>query len=206
MTDFFALLEEPRRPWLDPEALKAKFLALATEAHPDRVHNSTQSEKLGANERYIRLNAAYSCLREPRDRLIHLLELERGTRPEDVQIIPPAIADLFTVVSRLCHETEAFLLERARTSSPILKVRLFENGMALTDRLNKLLLDLSAKRNAVVVQIKDLNMAWESAPPVGSPTRVNSLPCGRLEHACRELSYLNRWSQHIQELILQLSL
>ncbi|HXT41051.1 MAG TPA: hypothetical protein VN887_13655 [Candidatus Angelobacter sp.] len=206
MTDFFALLEEPRRPWLDPEVLKAKFLALAAETHPDRVHHTTQAEKLSATERYIGLNAAYNCLREPRDRLIHLLELERGTKPEDVQNIPPATVDLFTVVSRLCHEAEDFLLERAKTSSPILKVRLFENGMVLADRLNKLLADLSAKQNAFVDQMKELNTAWESAPPVGSPTRVNSLPCEQLEHVHRELSYISRWSQHIQGLILQLSL
>jgi DnaJ-domain-containing protein 1 len=205
MTDFFALLGEPRRPWLDPEALKAKFLALTAEAHPDRVHNSTPAEKQSANERYVELNAAYQCLREPKERLIHLLELERGTRPEGVQRIPPATADLFMNVNQLCHEADALLLERARTSSPILKLRLFENGMALGERLNALLQRLNAKRNAFAEQMKDLNMAWESAPPAGAPTRVNSLPCDRLERLYRDLSYLTRWSQQIQERILQLS-
>jgi hypothetical protein len=109
-------------------------------------------------------------------------------------------------VSQLCREADALLLERARTSSPILKVRLFEDGMALADRLNKLLQQLNGKRNALAGQLKDLNMAWGSAPPVGSPTRVHLLPCGRLEQVYSELSYLNRWSQQIQERILQLSL
>ena len=45
MTDYFALLGETRRPWLDTEALKAKFLTLTASVHPDRVHNATPTEK-----------------------------------------------------------------------------------------------------------------------------------------------------------------
>ena len=40
MTDAFALLSEPRRPWLDAEALKARFLPLSAAVHPDRVHSA----------------------------------------------------------------------------------------------------------------------------------------------------------------------
>ena len=76
--DCFALLGEPRRPWLDAEALKAKFLTRSAEVHPDRVHQSSEADKLAANQRYTELNAAYNCLREPRHRIRHLLELELG--------------------------------------------------------------------------------------------------------------------------------
>ena len=79
MTDYFALLNEPRRPWIDSEALKARFLVLTAEAHPDRVHNALPAKKKSAHERYTELNTAYLCLREPRESLRHLLELERGT-------------------------------------------------------------------------------------------------------------------------------
>ena len=34
MTDAFALLDEPRRPWLDAGALKQKFLPISSAAHP----------------------------------------------------------------------------------------------------------------------------------------------------------------------------
>ena len=34
MTDAFALLAEPRRLWLDADALKARFLPLSTAVHP----------------------------------------------------------------------------------------------------------------------------------------------------------------------------
>ncbi|PYL00427.1 MAG: hypothetical protein DME19_05225 [Verrucomicrobia bacterium] len=205
MTDYFALLNEPRRPWLDPAALKAKFVALTAEVHPDRVYSATEAEKMAATRRYAELNTAYHCLQEPRERLLHLLELERGSRPEEVQRIDPAITTLFMEIIQLCREADAFLEERARTSSPILKVKLFERGTRLSERLNTLLQKLQVKRDALVVQLKDLNLAWESAPSVGSPTRIHVLPCSRLEHIYRDFSYLTRGSQQIQERVVQLS-
>ena len=205
MTDYFALLDESRRPWIDPVSLKTKFLALTAEVHPDRVHTASEAEKQSANQRYAELNAAYNCLREPKGRLRHLLELERGSKPEGVQKISPATMDCSVEVSRLCHEADAFLAERARASSPMLKVQLFEEAMALTEKLNAQLQKLNVKGDLLVEQLKNLNMVWESAPPVGSPARVNILPCSRLEHLYRDFSYLARWAEQVQERIAQLS-
>ena len=81
MTDCFALPAEPPRPWLDADALKAKFLARSAEVHPDRVHSAPEAERAAAQERYTALNAAFNTLREPKDRLQHLLELELGAKP-----------------------------------------------------------------------------------------------------------------------------
>jgi DnaJ-domain-containing protein 1 len=206
MVDYFALLDESRRPWLDPEVLKAKFHALTTTVHPDRVHRATEPEKKAANRRYAELNTAYQCLREPKERLHHLLELERGNKVEDMQKISPGTMDLFIELSRLCRETDAFLAEKARVTSPLLKVQLFERGMALTDRLNLLLEHLNGRREALIVQVQNLNMAWETAPTVGSSTRLHVLPCSRLEHIYRDFSYLKRWTQQLQERLVQLTL
>ena len=205
MADYFALLDEPRRPWLDPEVLKAKFHALAARVHPDRV-NSSESEKQAANSRYAELNAAYQCLREPKERLRHLLELERGSPVEGVQSIPSATMNLSMEVSQLCREADCFLAEKAKVTSPLLKVQLFEKGMAITDRLNLLLLRLNAKLEALTVQLQILNLAWETAPLVGSPTRLHILPCSRLEQTYRDLSYLTRWAQQLKERLVTLSL
>jgi DnaJ-domain-containing protein 1 len=205
MTDYFALLDEPRRPWLDPDALKAKFLTLAAKVHPDHVNHATEGDRQAAHHRYTELNAAYQCLREPKERLRRLLELERGTKPEDVQKISSATVDLFTEVSELCREADLFLAEKARVISPLLKVKLLEQGMALTDKLNAMLRKLNARHDALTEQIQYLNMAWESAPPVGSPARRNVLPLSRLEHIYREFSYFTRWKRQIQERSVQLS-
>jgi Fe-S protein assembly co-chaperone HscB len=206
MADYFSLLNEPRRPWLDPEGLKAKFHAFTAAVHPDRVHGASEAEKLAANQRYAELNAAYQCLREPKGRLQHLLELERGEKVDDVQQIAPGTMELFMEVSQLCRETDAVLGEKASVTSPMLKVQLFEKAMALSERLTSLLEKLDGHRERLAAQLRNLNMAWETAPPVGAPTRLHVLPCSRLEHIYREFSYLNRWTQQLQERMLQLSL
>src|SRR6266496_3437326 len=116
MNDCFALLEEPRRPWLDLEALKAKFLGLASGVHPDHFHNASDAAELA--RRYAELNGAYQCLREPKDRLAHLLELERGCKPGGVERVPAEVMDLFMRVGELCRGTDAFQAERAGIHSP----------------------------------------------------------------------------------------
>ena len=206
MADYFALLDEPRRPWLDPEVLKDKFHALAATVHPDRVHRATEPEKQEANQRYAELNAAYQCLREPKERLRHLLELERGIKVEDVQKISQGTMDWFMEISQLCRETDAFLAEKASVTSPLLKVRMFERGMALVDRLNSLVEHLNGRREGLIAQMRNLNMAWETAPPIGSSTRLRVLPCSRLEHIYQDFSYFKRWTQQLQERLVQLSL
>lgn len=206
MADYFALLNEPRRPWIDPEVLKAKFVALSAEVHPDRTHNHPQGEREAANQHYAELNAAYHCLREPKERLAHLLELERRSKPEVVQKIPAGTADLFMEVSRVCREADALVDEKAKLTSPVLKAQWFAKGIAATDRLKSLQERLNTRRDALAAQLMNLNLAWESAPAVGSPTRAHMLPCGRLEEIYRDFSYLTRWTQQIQERVVQLFL
>ena len=105
MIDSFALLAEPRRPWLDPDLLKQKFLTLAAGLHPDRFHNAGELEKAGASRRYADLNAAYHCLAAPKSRLRHLLELELGAKPKDIQQIPAAPPD--SLEAQTLHGTSA---------------------------------------------------------------------------------------------------
>jgi DnaJ-domain-containing protein 1 len=205
MNDAFALLSEPRRPWLDAGALKQKFLALSSAVHPDRVHSATDAEKQAANARYAELNAAHNTLREPRDRLLHLLELERGAKPSDIQRIPPGTMDLFVEVGQLCRDIDAFLAERKNVTSPLLKVQMFERGMEWTDKLQALQQRINAKRDELAAELQQMNSVWESAPPIGSPERAVALPLERLEQIYRIFSYVARWSEQVQERNVQLA-
>ena len=205
MSDDFALLDEPRRPWIDAELLKSKFLRLSTAVHPDRFHAATEDEKRARNQQFAALNSAYTRLREPRERLGCLLELELGAKPKDVQRIPPGTMDLFMEVGQLCRDTDAFLAAKTQTTSPMLKVRLFEQGLEWTEKLNALQRKINAKRDALNEELKSLNTAWESAPAVGSAERVPALPLERLEQIYRIFSYVARWTEQIQERVVQLS-
>jgi hypothetical protein len=205
MTDAFALLNEPHRPWIDAEALKQKFLSLSSPVHPDRVHSATEAEKQAANSRYAELNAAYHTLREPRDRLLHLLELETGAKPADIQRIPPGTMDLFVEVGQLCRDVDRFLGERANVTSPLLKVQMFQAGMEWTDKVQSLQQQVAKKRDELTVELWEMNQAWESAPSLGSPERRAALPLERVEQVYRSFSYIARWSEQLQERNVQLA-
>ena len=206
MTDAFALLSEPRRPWLDAEALKARFLPLSAAVHPDRVHSASEAEKAAANTRYAELNAAYNTLREPRDRLLHLLELEAGGKPKDVQRIPPGTMDLFVEVGQTCRDTDEFLKQKSTSDSPMVKLRLMQEGLDWLDRLQALQGRVNAKRDELTTELRQMNGVWEAAPAIGIPDRVNALPLERLEQVYRAMSYVARWTEQIQERIVQLAL
>ena len=157
MSDYFALLDEPRGPWLDPAALKQKFIRLSVLAHPDRVHSSSEAERNDAARRFADLNAAYQCLRDPKERVGHLLELELGVKPHDIQPVPPATLDLFLEVGRACREADEFLRKRNSITSPLLSVQMFEQGMEYQAQLAALQQKIATQQEGLVEELKSLN-------------------------------------------------
>ena len=199
MTDYFALLNEPRRPWLEPEPLKEKFLTLSTTVHPDRVHNLGETERAAAQERYTELNAAYNCLREPKDRLHHLLELELGALPKDIQRIPSELMDLSLEIGKACRETDVFLAEKARATSPLLQVSFFQRGEEFTDKLHGQRQRVNSLNDQLLGELRQIDAAWQTA------SRPRNDLLKRLEELYRLLSYFARWTAQIQERTVRLS-
>ena len=192
MTDCFALLDEPRRPWLDADSLKSKFFALSSEVHPDRVHSASEIEKLAANRRYSELNAAYQCLREPRSRIRHLLELQLNAKPSDLTNVPDDLMELFFAVGKQFREVDAFLTEKTKATSPLLQVQLFERGMDRVDQLQAVSKQIVPRRDALLEELKSFDANWQSHTD-------------RLLNIWRLLSFYERWLAQIQERIAQLS-
>jgi curved DNA-binding protein CbpA len=202
VTDYFALLDEPRRPWLEPETLKSKFLARAAVAHPDKQSTAGETEKLAVNRRYAELNTAYHCLTEPKLRLLHLWELELGAKPREVQEIPSTLADLFAEVATNCRNADAFLIQKSQTASPLLQVQLFERTQEWVERLRGLQTKLAGLHGKLMEELKSLDALWVSQSQSGQRTIL----LNRLEELYRLFSYFGRWSGQIQERIVQLSL
>ncbi len=206
MTDHFALFQEPRRPWIDPDSLKAKFLASSAECHPDRFHQAPERDQFAAQQRYTELNTAYLCLREPKDRLLHLLELELGAKPKAVQQLPSETMGLFVEVGEVCRQVDAFLTEKAKVTSPLLKVQWFEKGMQWTETLNALRKKILFQHGELIGELAAMNSVWESAPDTGTEQRRATLPLERLEQMYRALSFIARWTAQIEERLVQLTL
>lgn len=205
MIDYFALLNEPKRPWLDLDLLKSKFFAISAVAHPDRSHLGSDAEKQSANDRYSEINTAYNCLREPKERLLHLLELERGMKPADIERIPAGAMELFMEAVQVCRVVDGFLADKAKVTSPLLKVHTFEQAMGWTDALNTLQQTLHVKKEGLLAELQAMNAHWESAPEADPVDRRSVLPLARLEEIYRAISYISRWTGQIQERVVQLS-
>jgi len=199
MPDYFSLLNEPRRPWLDVDSLKQKFHALSSTAHPDKIHSASDADKNAAAKTFAELNAAYNCLAEPKSRLLHLLELESGAKPKDIQQIPNALADLFAEVAMVCKSTDAFLIEQRGNNSPLLRVQSFERAQEWIERLNSLQKKLGDLREDLNNEVRVLDSAWMKSD---ATARKGILP--RLEEIYRLFGYFNRWSNQIQERTVQL--
>ena len=193
MTDYFALLNEPRQPWLEEETLKAKFFALSTSVHPDRVHALPDTERKTAHDHYTQLNAAYNCLREPKERLRHLLELKVGRKPAPVQQVPADLVELFFEIGHATRAADEFLKRKATVTSPLLLVDLFDEGQSVSERLAGLRDNLTARQNQLTNELKTLNNDWQQQ-------------LERLEQIQQTLSYLHRWTAQLQERIVLLTL
>jgi len=193
VADYFALLDEPRQPWLDEETLKAKFFALSTAVHPDRVHALPEVEKKTAHDRYTQLNAAYHCLREPKDRLRHLLELTVGRKPAAVQQVPADLVERFFEIGQGTRAADEFLKRKAAITSPLLLVELFDEGQNISERLGQLRDDLTARQTHLTNELRALNNHWQQ-------------DLDRVEQIQQSLSYLHRWGGQLQERIVQLML
>jgi curved DNA-binding protein CbpA len=203
--DYFAMLGQPRQPWLDPASLKAAFLEQSARLHPDRVQAGSAEEKSVATENFSKLNVAYNCLREPKERLLYLLELESGAAPANVQSIPQDSMDLFMETGQVCRQVDSFLAAKARTSSPLLQAQGFEQALEWTTRLQQLQERIRLRRGQLLAELEEMNAVWIAAPPVPSPARAKMLPLRRLEEMARTLSYIARCDGQIQERLAQLS-
>ena len=194
--DYFALLDEPRKPWIDTGLLKDKFMEMSARYHPDKFPQATPEERERISARYAELNAAYQCLSHTRDRLLHLIELETGKPPSDVQRIPPGTSDLFMQIGQTCAQAAAFLEKQPQTDSPILKAKRFVEQMEWTDKLTDFQNQLQEISDKLEEEIKRMNTDMENGAP---------LPLERLEEIYRSTSYINRWTDQIREKIVQLA-
>jgi DnaJ-domain-containing protein 1 len=203
--DNFVLLGQARLPWIDPDALKSVFLEISSKAHPDRVVAANNAERESATAAFAELNAAYTCLQDPKLRVLHLLELELGASPVNVRDIPAGTMDLFLQVGQECREADSIIAAKARQTSPLLQAQWFEKGMARSEALGALQQRIHLRRDELLAELKFMNDAWNVAPPPSAPDRAAALPLRRLEEIGRELSYITRWSGQIHERIAQLS-
>jgi curved DNA-binding protein CbpA len=198
--DLFALLGVPRRPWLDAELLKERFLSLSGNCHPDRIHQATEAEKREAQDRFAELNQSYQSLLDPRERLLHLAELELGAKMSDIQAVPPDLMTLFFEVGKICREADALLADKTVETSPLLKVRMFGRAQEHIEQLQRIKQKVALSREALLMEIKRIDAGWEATAANEKQRRWR-----RLQEIAGLLNYSKKWDAQIGERIVRLS-
>ncbi|MDQ6764609.1 MAG: DnaJ domain-containing protein [Verrucomicrobiota bacterium] len=193
MTDYFALLEQPRAPWLDPEALTKVFHAQTLRSHPDA---QTQGENLVEREAaFAQLNEAYQTLRDPKRRLQHLLALE-GTVPARDDAVPAEIEALFPAMARLLQDCDGVLWKASAATTALGRSLLRAGILDVSGRLEKIRATISQLHESTSQRLQTLNIAWAAGDP--------AVRAG-LQELYVSFSYLSRWISELDEKRMQLS-
>ena len=187
--DAFALLEEPRRPWLDAAALKEKFLSRSAETHPDKFTDPVEKE--AAQTLFADLNRGHETLRDPKQRLQHLLTLERGEKPADVHDILPETADLFIKVGQLLQPVDAIIARREAEPSPLLRAQSMPEALDWLEKVNALLDTLNTQLAALESELQSFKDNWD---------------CDTLERLYHRFSYLQKWRGQLNDRAVKLAL
>jgi curved DNA-binding protein CbpA len=189
MTDYFALLEQPRTPWLDLATLKEVFHRKTLEQHPD----STRA----AEGDFARLNEAYQLLQDPKRRLHHLLELQGVPAASTNRMVPPELQELFLEIGALNQRMTA-LLEKIRSASGPLSRSLLKGEVVAAQKEVASLSDKLRERiEAADERLRRMNPGWLTNP---------AAQIADAEDLYLRFSYLGRWSAQLDELAFQLSL
>ena len=182
MTDYFALLEQPRVPWLDAAALKEIFHRKTLEQHPD----SAPGAESGG---FAQLNEAYQVLQDPKRRLHHLLSLENRA-PAANQAVPLELQEIFLQIGAL-NQSATRLLEKTRAASNPLSKSL----------LKAEILGAQKEVGGLRDKVQELNAAAEA--------RLRQTETKQIEELAilyQRFAYLGRWSAQLDELAFQLTL
>ncbi len=187
---FFNLAPAPN---LDLAALKELFLKISAESHPDKFQ-SYDPKKAEAEKKFAEVNRAYQILSDPKERLLHLYEIEAGSRPKDVQRIPPGTMNLFIEIGKFCQKVDAFFEKKSKAESALEKANLMGESLELQEELIALDRKLETLKQQLDQDLIALDHDW----------RLGKKELNSLENLYRRYSYLSRWRQQLEERRLSL--
>ncbi|HEX8489614.1 MAG TPA: DnaJ domain-containing protein [Chthoniobacterales bacterium] len=191
MIDYFALLDQPRAPWLEPASLKEVYHQKTLQTHPDTARSG------GTAQGFAELNEAYQILQDPKRRLHHLLELEGHAPSPTAGSVPAELHDLFPAIGALSQKT-SLLHEKLKTTSNALSRSLLKPKILELEKETKELREkIQTLSDASHAQLRVINVRWKNSP-AGEITALSELYF--------VFAYLNRWSAQLDEIAFQLSL
>jgi hypothetical protein len=178
MTDFFAVLRVPARPWLEPDALRDVYVRLSEALH----------RQAGSQDELVALNRAFQVLNNPATRVEHLLGVT-GAEPNTRQIAP-VIGELFSRVADCLQEADRLLGEISVQSSALARALQVQRVHALQADLDHLAHELAAYEARRLEALRELDQAWP---------RRSADTCEALGQIAVDLTFLQKWQGQIRE-------
>lgn len=191
MTDYFALLDQPRAPWLDPAGLKEAYHRKTLQTHPDT--GGADNTESG----FAELNEAFQILRDPKRRLHHLLELEGRAPSSSGLTVPQELQDLFPAIGALTQRANLFLEKTKAATNALSRSLLKPQLLELQKETAELREKIQALSDAALAQLRVVNSSWATNP---------SEEIAALSNLYFTFAYLGRWSAQLDEMAFQLSL
>jgi curved DNA-binding protein CbpA len=188
--DYFAVLQQPRRPWVEAEQLKEKHQQLTLALHPDRSGRDTM--KINPDVfpySFARITEAYRVLSDPKQRLGHLLTLE-GATLNSTGSPPNELIELFTIIGAFVQETDVLLEKAAGAKSALAKSLLQPQILDTRQRACELLKNLEALSNSALDELRQLDDLWDEQREEAVAT---------LKDLYRRFAYLGRWTEQLRE-------
>ncbi|MEP6698503.1 MAG: DnaJ domain-containing protein [Verrucomicrobiota bacterium] len=188
MTDYFALLNQPRVPWLDPVELKKIFHEKTLRAHPD---TAAQSGHAGQDDAaFVQLNEAYQLLREPKRRLQHLLQLEGEPVAIAGLAIPGEIDRLFPMVATLMQETEGVMRRTGTATNALNRSLVRPEVLKAIERITQMLETLDHLHDRSISALRKLSESWKTGD-IDHRSELHALYL--------QFSYLTKWRSELAE-------
>ena len=193
--DPFALLALPRRPWLEPETVKAAFHRLGRELHPDAVGGA------GDAGRFAALNEAQATLTDPRRRLSSLLawEFGDGAASSAPAPIPAGLGNLVFPTQSFLQTVDGFLARKAAAAGVLARALLAREEWTLREEAETRLAELEASHANSLDDLRRFDAeSWNDARPPDAAATLRGLH--------DRLSYLGRWLEQFRERLFPLGL
>jgi curved DNA-binding protein CbpA len=186
MTDYFALLGQPRLPHLDQNAIQNAFRQRARVLHPDA--NGT-----GKTEALIELNNAFGVLCDPRLRLQHLLVLENS---ESVtESLGRELAGLFSRAAEIAHRAKQEIGAARSSESAITQSMKQVARRQISEQLGSILQELESNEVEARRDLERLNKKWNNnrAAAIVEAKKLQ-----------QHFTFVQRWLATLRELAFQL--
>jgi hypothetical protein len=184
MVDCYALMDLPRRAWLDREEARTAFQRAGAARHPDAA--SSETERAEREISFQQLQEAYAVLASTPTRLKHLAALLDAGFESRSGVLDETLMKLFSSINEGLHQADALASKKEFATSNLARALLASECLETQEILETLGGKIVARQELLQERL----MAWDANP---------QHQIADLQNAAQEAAFLDRWEQQIQQ-------